>query len=46
MNFANMTGCHYQVTCSKRAQIIKLDARYQIKRMCKLLKYMNLDYRI
>ena len=46
MNFTNMTGCHYQITCSKRAQSFKLAARYQVKRIGKLLKYMNLDYRI
>ena len=44
MNFVNMTGCNYQITCSKRAQIFELNARYQIKRIDKLLKYMNFDY--
>lgn len=44
MNSANMTVCYYQIKCSKRAQIIKLDARYQIKRMGKLLKCMDRDY--
>jgi hypothetical protein len=34
------------IKCSKGAQIINLDARYQIKRMGKLLKYINLDYRV
>ncbi len=41
-----MTVCHYQIKRSKRTQIIKLDARYQIKRMGKLLKYMNPNYRV
>ncbi|KAF0208349.1 MAG: hypothetical protein FD139_3598 [Methylocystaceae bacterium] len=37
-----MTVCHYQIKRSKRVQIIKLDARYQIRYMLKLLKYTNL----
>ena len=41
-----MTVYHYQIKRRKRVRIIKLDARYQIKRMRKLLKYMNLDYRV
>ncbi|KAF0136012.1 MAG: hypothetical protein FD148_396 [Methylocystaceae bacterium] len=44
MNSANMTVCHYQIECSKRIQIIKLNACYQIERVTKLLKFMNPDY--
>jgi hypothetical protein len=41
-----MTVCHHQIKRSKRVQIITLGTRYRIKRMGKVLKYMNLDYRI
>ena len=38
---AHVMRSDYQIRCSKRVQIIKFDTRYRIKRMTKLLKYMN-----
>jgi len=38
---AHVMRSNYQIRCSKRAQIIEFDTRYQVKRMTKLLKYLN-----
>jgi hypothetical protein len=40
---AHVMRSDYQIRCSKRVQIIKFDTRYQIKRMTKLLKFVNQD---
>jgi hypothetical protein len=40
---AHMTRSDYQIRCSERANIIKFDTRYQIKRAGNLLKYMSAD---
>jgi hypothetical protein len=41
--FEHVKRSDYQIRCSKRVEIIKLDTRYQIKRTTKPLKFMKPD---